>query len=68
MEKLYCPECGEYLEGGTGEMMDCTCGWKQTRRKKTCGNCEAFITEECDYDGTEHWEDDDGCYNHDFKD
>ncbi|ADW76552.1 hypothetical protein Rahaq_4977 (plasmid) [Rahnella aceris] len=27
--KLYCPECGAYLEGGDGENKDCLCGWKQ---------------------------------------
>lgn len=31
MEKLYCPECGNYLEGGDGSMVDCHCGWKQER-------------------------------------
>lgn len=29
MPLLYCPECGEYLEGGSGELQDCNCGWKQ---------------------------------------
>lgn len=29
MPRLYCPECGSYLEGGTGELQDCHCGWKQ---------------------------------------
>lgn len=29
MQKLYCPECGEYLEGGDGSMRDCLCGWRQ---------------------------------------
>jgi len=29
MKKLYCPECGEYLEGGSGELVDCLCGWTQ---------------------------------------
>lgn len=29
MPLLYCPECGEYLEGGNGELQDCHCGWKQ---------------------------------------
>ena len=29
LPKLYCPECGEYLEGGDGELKDCHCGWKQ---------------------------------------
>lgn len=29
MPRLYCPECGAYLEGGTGELQDCHCGWKQ---------------------------------------
>jgi len=31
MKKLYCPECGEYLEGGDGTMQDCLCGWKQPK-------------------------------------
>lgn len=26
---LYCSECGEYLESGSGELQDCHCGWKQ---------------------------------------
>ncbi len=29
MNKLYCPECSAYLEGGDGEYKDCYCGWKQ---------------------------------------
>jgi hypothetical protein len=29
MQRLYCPECGEYLEGGDGSMCDCICGWRQ---------------------------------------
>ena len=29
MKKLYCPECGNYLEGGDGDMRDCCCGWRQ---------------------------------------
>jgi len=29
MKKLYCPGCGEYLEGGNGELTDCSCGFKQ---------------------------------------
>jgi hypothetical protein len=29
MKKLYCPECLAYLENGSGELMDCLCGWKQ---------------------------------------
>jgi hypothetical protein len=28
-QKLYCPECGEYLMAGDGECHDCSCGWKQ---------------------------------------
>lgn len=27
--RLYCPDCGSYLEGGDGELKDCLCGWKQ---------------------------------------
>lgn len=29
MKKLYCPECSAYLEGGSGELVDCHCGWQQ---------------------------------------
>lgn len=29
MNRLYCPECSEYLEGGDGECHDYSCGWKQ---------------------------------------
>ena len=29
MKKPDCPECGNYLEGGDGDMCDCCCGWKQ---------------------------------------
>lgn len=29
MKKLYCPECDAYLEGGSGDLVDCHCGWKQ---------------------------------------
>jgi hypothetical protein len=29
MSLLYCPECNSYLEGGTGENQDCSCGWEQ---------------------------------------
>lgn len=29
MKQLYCPECGNYLEGGDGCLYDCFCGWKQ---------------------------------------
>nr|DAH06152.1 MAG TPA: Trm112p-like protein [Bacteriophage sp.] len=29
LRRLYCPECGAYLEGGSGELQDCHCGWKQ---------------------------------------
>ena len=35
MERLYCPECGNYLEGGDGSMNDCYCGWKQDRYVET---------------------------------
>ena len=31
MKLLYCPICGEYLEGADGEMTDCVCGWKQPK-------------------------------------
>ena len=31
MKYLYCPKCGEYLEGGDGEMKDCLCGFKQQK-------------------------------------
>lgn len=29
MQKLYCHNCGEYLLCGTGDCVDCHCGWKQ---------------------------------------
>lgn len=29
MKKLYCPECSAYLEGGSGDLVDCHCGWQQ---------------------------------------
>lgn len=29
MQKMYCPECSNYLMVGTGECVDCSCGWKQ---------------------------------------
>lgn len=29
MEKLYCPECNNYLMAGDGHCHDCPCGWKQ---------------------------------------
>lgn len=29
MKLLYCPDCGNYLEGGSGDLVDCHCGWKQ---------------------------------------
>lgn len=29
LSRLYCPDCGAYLEGGDGELKDCLCGWKQ---------------------------------------
>lgn len=34
MKKLYCPECGAYLEGGDGSMQDCFCGWKQPEARE----------------------------------
>ena len=30
MSYLYCPECNSYLEGGSGELQDCSCGFKQS--------------------------------------
>lgn len=36
MKKLYCPECGNYLEGGDGDMHDCCCGWKQPEEPECC--------------------------------
>lgn len=33
MQKLYCPKCGEYLMCGTGDCIDCHCGWKQKSDK-----------------------------------
>lgn len=32
MNRLYCPECGNYLEGGDGNCHDCPCGWKQSQQ------------------------------------
>ncbi|UTC25989.1 hypothetical protein [Phage vB_KsaM-C1] len=32
--RLYCPECGAYLEGGDGELKDCLCGWKQPENRE----------------------------------
>lgn len=29
MKSLYCPQCSSYLEGGSGDLVDCYCGWKQ---------------------------------------
>lgn len=29
MKSLYCPQCNEYLEGGSGDLVDCHCGWTQ---------------------------------------
>jgi hypothetical protein len=29
MKSLYCPKCNSYLEGGSGDMVDCHCGWEQ---------------------------------------
>ena len=29
MKRLYCGECGNYLESSCGELVDCYCGWKQ---------------------------------------
>ena len=31
MQKLYCPECSNYLMGGDGECHNCHCGWNQER-------------------------------------
>ncbi|HAT3959769.1 TPA: hypothetical protein I9Y37_001909 [Citrobacter freundii] len=41
MTKLYCPECGNYLEGGDGLNHDCPCGWKQPEQASdlACGGC-----------------------------
>lgn len=33
MKLLYCPLCGEYLEGGSGDLVDCYCGWKQPQER-----------------------------------
>ena len=48
MQRLYCPECGEYLEGGNGSMQDCSCGWRQPKdcECETAGkeeDCEMFV-------------------------
>lgn len=47
MKKLYCPECGTYLEGGSGDMVDCPCGWKQPEDAPE----QPAIPSEIDYDG-----------------
>lgn len=51
MKKLYCPDCGAYLEGGSGELVDCHCGWKQPVDAKYycegCGNDDAEYLSFC---------------------
>jgi len=37
MKKLYCPECLEYLESSSGELVDCICGWKQPENEEEEG-------------------------------
>lgn len=41
MKLLYCPECSNYLEGGCGDLIDCSCGWRQPADEPDC-NCAAF--------------------------
>ena len=40
MKKLYCPECSAYLEGGSGDLVDCHCGWQQPH-DESC-DCAVF--------------------------
>lgn len=41
MKKLYCPECSAYLEGGSGDLVDCHCGWQQPADELDC-DCADF--------------------------
>lgn len=41
MKLLYCPDCGNYLEGGCGDLVDCSCGWRQPADESEC-DCAAF--------------------------
>ena len=41
MKLLYCPDCGNYLEGGSGDLVDCHCGWKQPADEPDC-DCAEF--------------------------
>ena len=38
MESLYCPKCNNYLMVGSGDCIDCYCGWEQPKEKDMC--CE----------------------------
>ncbi|MCX8980082.1 hypothetical protein NLN92_18935 [Citrobacter portucalensis] len=56
MTKLYCPECGAYLEGGDGENKDCHCGWKQpvpVLHCDSCGNHSPEYVNTCQYCGSD---------------
>ena len=35
MKKLYCPKCSSYLEGGSGDLVDCHCGWQQPQEEES---------------------------------
>ena len=43
MQHLYCGDCGNYLMVGTGECVDCHCGWKQPTAQEedhySCDRC-----------------------------
>ncbi len=41
MKLLYCPDCWNYLEGGCGDLVDCSCGWRQPADEPEC-DCAAF--------------------------
>lgn len=38
--KLYCPECGNYLLTGSGDLVDCSCGWRQPTTEEEDGGFE----------------------------
>lgn len=40
MKLLYCPDCGNYLEGGCGDLVDCSCGWRQPADEPECAEFE----------------------------
>lgn len=59
MKKLYCSDCGEYLEGGDGQMKDCSCGFIQledveceacgemVEKLKEVDSCGVMVCENC---------------------